>query len=91
MLKHVPNLLTILRFLLIPVILYFIFTGNYLLGFVFFTISGITDILDGTIARKFNLISTFGKLMDPLADKLTQISVLGALVIKSIITIIINI
>lgn len=87
MLKHVPNLLTILRFLLIPVILYFIFTGNNLLGFVFFSISGITDILDGTIARKFNLISTFGKLMDPLADKLTQISVLGALVIKSIIPI----
>lgn len=87
MLKHVPNILTIIRFILIPIILFFIFTGNYLLGFVFFTISGITDILDGTIARKFNLISTFGKLMDPLADKLTQISVLASLVIKDIIPI----
>ena len=85
MLKNVPNALTIVRFLLIPIILYFIFTGNYLLGFVFFTISGLTDILDGTIARKFNLISNFGKLMDPLADKLTQISVLASLVIKDII------
>ena len=85
MLKHVPNILTIIRFILIPVILFFIFTGNYLLGFVFFTISGLTDILDGTIARKFNLISTFGKLMDPLADKLTQISVLASLVIKNVI------
>ena len=85
MLKYVPNTLTILRFILIPIILYFIFTGNYLLGFIFFTLSGITDILDGTIARKFNLISNFGKLMDPLADKLTQISVLAALVIKNII------
>lgn len=85
MLKYVPNTLTVLRFILIPFILYFIFTGNYLLGFIFFTLSGITDILDGTIARKFNLISNFGKLMDPLADKLTQISVLASLVILDII------
>lgn len=87
MLKNVPNALTIVRFIIIPIILYFIFTGNYLLGFIFFTISGLTDILDGTIARKFNLISNFGKLMDPLADKLTQISVLASLVIKDIIPI----
>ena len=85
MLKHVPNILTIIRFLLIPVILFFIFTGNYLYAFVFFTLSGFTDILDGSIARKYNLVSTFGKLMDPLADKLTQISVLSTLVFKSII------
>ncbi len=87
MLKYVPNALTILRFILIPIILIYIFTGNYLLGFVFFTLSGITDILDGTIARKFNLISNFGKLMDPLADKLTQISVLASLTLKDIIPI----
>lgn len=85
--KNIPNILTIIRFILIPIILYFIITGNYLLGFIFFTISGITDILDGTIARKYNLISTFGKLMDPLADKLTQISVLATLTFKDIIPI----
>ena len=87
MFKHVPNILTILRFLFIPVILYYIFMGDYLSAFIFFTISGITDILDGFIARKFNLISNFGKLMDPLADKLTQISVLASLVIVKIIPI----
>ena len=85
MLKHIPNILTILRFLFIPIILYFIFTGNYILGIVFFTISGITDVLDGFIARKFNFISNFGKLIDPLADKLTQISVLASLVTVDII------
>lgn len=85
MFKHIPNILTVLRFLFIPIILYFIFTGNYILGFIFFTISGITDILDGFIARRFNLISNFGKLMDPLADKLTQISVLATLVAVEII------
>ena len=85
MLKHIPNALTIVRFLLIPFILFYIFTGNYILAFIFFTISGITDVVDGFIARKFNLISNFGKLMDPLADKLTQISVLASLVKVEII------
>lgn len=85
MLKYIPNLLTILRFILIPIILFFLFTGNYLIAFVVFTLSGLTDIADGCIARKYNLISTFGKLMDPLADKLTQISVLTALVFINVI------
>lgn len=87
MLKYVPNALTILRFLLIPVIVFYIFTGNYILAFVFFTISGLTDIADGFIARKFNLVSNFGKLMDPLADKLTQIATLASLVFTNIIPI----
>ena len=83
--KNIPNILTIFRFILIPINLYFIFTRHYLLGFIFFTISGITDILDGAIARKFNLVTNFGKLMDPLADKLTQVSVLATLVFQKII------
>ena len=87
MLKHLPNALTIIRFLLIPIIVYFIFSNNFIYAFIFFTISGITDIADGCIARKFNLISNFGKLMDPLADKLTQISTLASLVIINIIPI----
>ena len=87
MFKHVPNILTIIRFLLIPLIIFYIFTGNFILAFVFFTISGLTDILDGFIARKFNLISNFGKLMDPLADKLTQICTLASLVLTNIIPI----
>ena len=87
MLKHVPNALTIIRFLLIPVIVISIFNGNYIIAFIFFTLSGITDIADGFIARKFNLISNFGKLMDPLADKLTQISTIASLTIIDIIPI----
>ena len=85
MFKHIPNILTILRFLLIPVIIFYIFTGNFILAFIVFTISGLTDIADGFIARKFNLISNFGKLMDPLADKLTQICTLASLVFTEII------
>lgn len=85
MFKNIPNILTIIRILLIPFILDAIYKGNYILGIVLFTISGITDVLDGIIARKFNLISNFGKLMDPLADKLTQIAVLMVLVYARII------
>ena len=85
MFKHIPNILTIIRFIFIPIILRAIFDGNYILGIIFFTVSGLTDVLDGFIARKFNLVSNFGKLMDPLADKLTQISVLAALVNVKII------
>ena len=87
MLKHVPNTLTIIRFLLIPFIVACIFNGNFIAAFIIFTISGITDIADGFIARKFNLVSNFGKLMDPLADKLTQISTLASLAIIHIIPI----
>ena len=85
--KYIPNILTIIRFLLIPIIIFYVFTGNYILAFVFFSISGLTDIADGFIARKFNLISNFGKLMDPLADKLTQIATLTSLVLTNIIPI----
>lgn len=85
MFKHVPNILTIIRFLLVPVILYLLIHDNYILAFIFLTISGLTDILDGFIARKFNLITDFGKLMDPLADKVTQISILAVLAIQDII------
>lgn len=85
MLKNIPNALTILRFILIIPIIYFILTGQYIAGFIILTISGITDILDGCIARKFNFITNFGKLIDPLADKSTQVAVLAALTFRGII------
>lgn len=85
MLKHVPNVLTVIRFLLIPIIVIACVQEEYIWAIAILTLSGLTDILDGTIARKFNLISDFGKLMDPLADKLTQISLLTTLFIKGMI------
>ena len=85
MFKYIPNALTIVRFLLIPFIVYFIITTQYIAGFVMLTFSGLTDILDGFIARKFNFITNFGKLIDPLADKATQVSVLASLTFKGIV------
>lgn len=85
MLKHVPNILTMCRFVLVPFIFVSIVEKNYVAAFVFLTISGATDVLDGFIARKFNFITNFGKLIDPLADKTTQISTLIALSFAGII------
>ena len=85
MLKHIPNALTIVRFLLIPIIVIACVQEEYIWAIAILTLSGLTDVLDGTIARRFNLISDFGKLMDPLADKLTQVSLLTTLCIKDII------
>lgn len=83
--KHIPNILTIIRFLLIPIIIYHISHDNYIMAFIILTVSGLTDVLDGYIARKYNFITDFGKLIDPLADKTTQILTLGALAFKDII------
>lgn len=85
MFKHVPNILTMCRFVLIPFIFGSIVNNQYVAAFVFLTLSGITDVLDGFIARKFNFITNFGKLIDPLADKVTQLSLLCTLVFKGII------
>ena len=62
MLKQVPNALTILRFILIPFIIISLKSDDYLSTFILLTLSGITDVLDGTIARKFNLITNFRKI-----------------------------
>lgn len=83
--KNIPNILTLSRFVFIPIMFLSIISKNYMMAFIFLTISGITDILDGFIARKYNYITNFGKLIDPLADKTTQISILIALAIVELI------
>ena len=73
---NIPNLLTFLRLLLIPVfVYYFSFKGNLNVSVAILAVSGVTDVLDGFIARKFNMITPFGTVFDPIVDKLTQISV----------------
>lgn len=75
----VPNLLTLVRFALIPLILYlYCVRENYPAAAAVVVLSGLTDIADGMIARKCNMTSDFGKLMDPVADKLTQ----GAMIVS---------
>ena len=83
--KLIPNILTVIRFIFIPFIVIALSVNNYILALVLFTVSSLSDVLDGFIARKYDAITDFGKLMDPLADKLTQISTLLTLYVKRII------
>jgi len=71
----IPNILSYIRILMIPVIIILYCTfHNYILASILVLLSGITDVVDGFIARKFNMVSDFGKFIDPVADKLTQIA-----------------
>ena len=83
--ENIPNILTIIRFILIPFIYMSVLTEHFFTALIIFTISALTDILDGYIARKYNYITDIGKLIDPLADKLTQVALLGALTILGIL------
>lgn len=82
---NLPNKLTILRTIMIPVFIIFLYipglgmTGDVLAAAIF-VLASFTDLLDGKIARKYNLVTNFGKFMDPLADKLLVCSALIALV-----------
>ena len=69
----VPNLLSFFRFCLIPVIIWsYCVKENPLLAGEILLLSGLTDLADGYIARRFHMISNLGKILDPVADKLTQ-------------------
>lgn len=68
-LRHVPNAITISRFLLIPVLILVLKDGQYTAALGIFFIAGISDALDGFIAKRFNAQSQIGAVMDPLADK----------------------
>ena len=77
----IPNILSLFRLCLIPVIMWlYIVKNDYFWTLLILILSGVTDIVDGIIARKFNMISDFGKVFDPIADKLTQMAMLFCLV-----------
>ncbi len=77
---NLPNRLTVLRILLIPFFVFFFcfegFTGHEYIALAIYIIACLTDLLDGKIARKYNMVTTFGKFMDPLADKILVITAL---------------
>lgn len=79
----IPNLLSCFRLLLIPLIIHTYFhTNKALLTAGLVVLSGLTDLVDGFIARRFHMVSDLGKALDPVADKLTQIAVLGCLTVR---------
>lgn len=87
---NLPNLLTTIRFLLIPLFVYVFFhqgESNILYATYIFILAGITDVLDGYVARKYDLITKWGQAMDPLADKLMLLTVLICFTIKEFLPI----
>ncbi len=82
MFSNIPNILTFLRILLIPVFLYFVLTGVLFWSIAVFAAAGLTDFLDGFIAKRFDLRSSLGANLDPVADKLLLSSAFLALAFK---------
>lgn len=82
---NLPNILTLLRIISVPFIGYMLYIEEYTIALVLFIASGLTDILDGYLARKMNTISSFGKLADPFADKLVQVTALAILYTKGVV------
>ena len=79
----VPNVLSFFRLCLIPIIVWlYISKEDYFWTLMVLLLSGLTDVVDGIIARKCNMISDFGKAFDPIADKLTQAAMLCCLVVR---------
>lgn len=86
---NVPNKLTIFRILLTPVLVFFLISSlenKFLFALLIFSIASITDQIDGFIARKHNQVTNFGKIADPLADKILVISALLCMIQLDLIT-----
>jgi len=73
---NTPNKLTLIRILMVPLFIWCLYMNFNLAAIVVFVVAAFTDYLDGYLARKHGLVTTFGKLMDPLADKILTISAL---------------
>lgn len=77
-----PNHLTVVRFIMVPIVTFFLWSECYWLGLILFLIASLTDALDGAMARVRDQITTWGKVYDPLADKLLICSAVFILVLK---------
>ena len=71
----IPNLLSVIRIVLIPVFAVLFLGDHQIAALIVLAVSGLTDLFDGKIARRFNQVSALGKILDPVADKLTQITI----------------
>lgn len=80
--RHVPNTITIIRMFLVPLFIYVFFSDNQyarIYALAIYLIAGLTDLLDGYLARKYNVVTVVGIVLDPLADKLMLLAALWCL------------
>ena len=78
----IPNWLCFLRIALIPVFSVLFIKGDYIAAFIVMIVAALTDLFDGKIARKYNMVSNLGKILDPIADKLSQMAIVIILIVK---------
>ena len=78
----IPNFMSIFRVVLLPFIIWTYRKGSYDIAVALLIVSAVTDALDGVIARKFNMVSDLGKMLDPLCDKLTQAALMICLAFR---------
>ncbi len=77
----IPNLITVFRLILVPVVIVMIMQGRWPAAFILFVVAGVSDAIDGFIARRFDMRSEFGAYIDPLADKALLVSIYVTLAI----------
>ena len=77
--NSIPNIITLTRILLVPIIVWAIASGEMEIAFVIFIVAGVSDAVDGFLAKRFNMTSELGALLDPLADKALLVSIYIAL------------
>jgi cardiolipin synthase len=73
-LAHIPNLISLLRLLAVPLVVYLVLHENFVAGFWLFVAAGVSDAIDGYIAKRFRASSQLGRYLDPLADKVLLVS-----------------
>jgi cardiolipin synthase len=82
---HLPNVLTALRFLLVPLLVYFVLRRAYPAAFATLFVSAVSDFADGVIARDWNARTRFGAIADPVVDKLTMLAVALTLAVQGLL------
>lgn len=87
--KHIPNIITSVRIALLPFV-YFFYLTNFVpysqyIAIAIFLVAAVTDFLDGKIARKYNLVSNVGKMLDPIADKMLSYTGLFLIIVTGIL------
>ena len=78
----IPNWMCFVRIALIPVFSVLFIKESYIAAFILMIVAALTDVFDGKIARKYNMVSNLGKILDPIADKLSQIAIVIILIVK---------
>ncbi len=81
----IPNLITVFRLILVPVVIVMIMQGRWPAAFILFVVAGVSDAIDGFIARRFDMRSEFGAYIDPLADKALLVSIYVSLAVTGVL------